>query len=195
MSKLDLKTRLFLYITNSNVKEHIKVQDVDRKRNYIIGNINKNDVYIFENYDEYKKFFLMYLYNVYEDEIDLAIYARGKKGQIVALKGLCEHIIVKKRVKSFYESITKEQIQQIHSKEKLTPLEMVQVWEAYGLCAPGNHASIAKCRCNFFNNCHECLMELASHELEHEDIDFKIVNSINQEQEQMKKLVLNNKKN
>lgn len=175
---LDFKTRLYLYITNAKIKKHIPVVDVDTKRTFYIKTYNRNEVYIFENYEEYKKFFLMYLYDIDDDVIDLAIYTRGRKGQIVALKGLCEYIIVRKRVNEFYNSITKNQIDEIHSKGKLTPLEAVQLWESYDLCAPGNHASIAKCNCEFFNyNCHECLMEYASHSLEHCGFDLKLVNS------------------
>ena len=60
----------------------------------------KNEVYVFRNYDEYKDYFLMYLDSIEEDVIDLAIYTRGSKGQIIALKELCEHIIVKKKIPS-----------------------------------------------------------------------------------------------
>lgn len=132
----------------------------------------------------------MYLNKVNEDIIDLAIYTRGKKGQIVALKSVCEHIIVKKRVSEFYESITKEQINKIHSKGKLTPFEVVHTWELYDLCFPGAHDSIAVYRCDFFDyNCHECLMEYASHKLEHDKIELKLVNFARKEQEDIKKLI------
>ena len=143
-----------------------------------VKNNKENEVYIFKDYDEYKRFFLMYLDNIEDDVIDLAIYTRGSKGQIVALKGLCEHIIVKKKVNDFYNSITQEQIDEIHSKGKLTPLEAVQLWESYDLCIEGNKTLFSKNRCTYFNqNCHECLMETASHKLEHDNIDFKVVNS------------------
>lgn len=40
-----------------------------------------------------------------------------------------------------------------------------------------------KNRCEYFNqNCHDCLMESASHKLEYDNIDFKLVNSITDEQ-------------
>ncbi len=125
----------------------------------------------------------MYLDDIENDVIDLAIYTKGSKGQIVALKGLCEHIIVKKKVNDFYNSITQEQIDEIHSKGKLTPLEAVQLWESYDLCVEGNKGILSKNRCEYFNlNCHDCLMESASHELEHDNIDFKLVKSITDEQ-------------
>ena len=40
----------------------------------------------------------MYLDNIDNDIIDLAILTRESKGQIVDLRALCEHIIVKKKV-------------------------------------------------------------------------------------------------
>ena len=139
----------------------------------------KNEVYIFKDYDEYKKFFLMYLDDIENDLIDLAIYTRGSKGQIVALKGLCEYIILRKKVNDFYHSITQEQIDKIHSKGKLTPLEAVQLWESHDLCIEGNQTVLSKGRCRYFEqNCHECLMEMASHQLEYDNTDFGLKNSI-----------------
>ena len=182
LSKLDFKTWLYLYITKTLRVEHIPVVEVEKKRQMYVKDSQKNEAYVFKDYDEYKRFFLMYLDNIEDDVIDLAIYTRGSKGQIVALKGLCEHIILKKQVNNFYNSITQEQIDEIHAKGKLTPLEIVQLWESYDLCVEGNKTVLSKNRCKYFNqNCHECLMETASHKLEHDNIDFK-VNLITDEQ-------------
>lgn len=181
--RLDFKTWLYLYITKALKVEHIPVVEVKDKRRMYVKDSKENEVYIFKDYDEYRKFFLMYLNNIEDDVIDLAIYTRGSKGQIVALKGLCEHIIVKKKVNDFYSSISQEQIDEIHAKGKLTPLEVVQLWESYDLCVEGNKSILSKNRCRYFNhNCHECLMETASHRLEHDNIDFKVVNSISEEE-------------
>lgn len=175
LSKLDFKTWLYLYITKILRVEHIPVVEVEKKRQMYVKDSQKNEAYVFKDYDEYKRFFLMYLDNIEDDVIDLAIYTRGSKGQIVALKGLCEHIILKKQVNNFYNSITQEQIDEIHAKGKLTPLEIVQLWESYDLCVEGNKTVLSKNRCKYFNqNCHECLMETASHKLEHDNIDFKV---------------------
>ena len=47
----------------------------------------------------------------------------------------------------------------------------------------------AKNICEYFNeNCHECLMETASHKLEHNNIDFKTNNSVVKEKEKIKEL-------
>ena len=45
----------------------------------------------------------MYLDSIEDEIIDLTIYTRGSKGHIVALKGLCEHIILKKKMNEFYK--------------------------------------------------------------------------------------------
>lgn len=94
--RLDFKTWLYLYITKALRVEHIPVVEVEEKRKMYVKDSKANEVYIFKDYDEYKRFFLMYLDNIEDEVIDLAIYTRGSKGQIVALKGLCERIIVKK---------------------------------------------------------------------------------------------------
>lgn len=170
--RLDFNTWLYLYITRVKKVNHILVDD--NKKNLNIGNkkIDIHEAYVFRNYDEYKKFFLMHLDDISDEIIDLAIYTRGKKGQIVALKGLCEHTIIKKKVNDFYNSITSEQIKEIHSKGKLTPLEAVQLWESYDLCMPSSNNLMNKYRCEFFDyNCHECLMEYASHNLEYDNFE------------------------
>lgn len=91
---MDFKTWLYLYITNAIEVEHPPVVEVEDKRTMFIKDNKKNEVFIFKNYDEYINYFLMYLDEVDDSIINLAIYTRGNKGQIVALKGLCEHIII-----------------------------------------------------------------------------------------------------
>ena len=193
-TKLDFKTWLYLYITHAVRIEHPPVIDVEDKRTMYVKDSKKNEVYVFRNYDEYKDYFLMYLDSIEEDVIDLAIYTRGSKGQIIALKKLCEHIIVKKKINDFYSSITQEKIDKIHAKGKLTPLEAVQMWESFDLCVEGSKSVFSKSRCQYFAyKCHECLMESASHKLEHDPIEFELVNSTKEEQGPVKKLVSNKK--
>lgn len=188
--RLDFKTWLYLYITHAIKVEHPLVCDLKTKRTMNVKDSKKNEVYIFNNYEEYRNFYLMYLNNIDDNIIDLAIYTRSSKGHIIALKRLCEHIIVKKKINEFYEALTPEIIEEIHSKGKLTPLEAVQLWESNNLCIEGSKTIHSKCRCDYFNyNCHECLMETASHKLEHDPIDFKITNTIKPEQGPIKKFV------
>lgn len=193
-TKLDFKTWLYLYITHAIRVEHPPVIDVEDKRTMYVKDSKKNEVFVFRNYDEYKNYFLMYLDNIEEDVIDLAIYTKGSKGQVIALKGLCEHIIVKKKINDFYSSITQEKIDEIHAKGKLTPLEVVQMWESFDLCVEGSKSIFSKSRCQYFDyKCHECLMESASHKLEHDPIEFELKNSIKEKQGPVKKLVPNKK--
>ena len=119
--RLNFKTWLFLYLTNAVKIDHIPVVEGKAKKAMDINDSNPNEIYIFKNYDEYRNFFLMYLNEIDNNLIDLAIYTKGSKGQIIALKSLCEYIIVKKKTNDFYNSITQEQINKIHSKGKLTP--------------------------------------------------------------------------
>lgn len=189
--RLDFKTWLFLHLTKAVETEHIPVVEEKNKKIMDVKDSRSNEIYIFKNYEEYRNFFLMYLNDVDNDLINLAIYTKGSKGQIVALKGLCERIIVKRKVKEFLNSITQEQINNIHSKGKLTPLEAVKQWEAFDLCIDGSKTVFLKNRCEYFDyNCHECLMETASHKLEHDKINFLLNNSIIEETEVTKKLNL-----
>ena len=192
--RLDFRTRLFLHLTKAVKTEHIPVVEGKNKKVMDIKDSKPNEIYIFKNYDEYKNFFLMYLNEINNDLINLAIYTRGSKGQIIALKGLCERIIVKRQVKEFYNSITQEQINDIHLKGKLTPLEAVSQWKSFDLCIEGSKTNFSKSRCEYFDyNCNECLMETASHQLEYDKINFSLDNSIIKENEITKKLVSNNK--
>ncbi len=187
--RLDFKTWLYLFLTKTVKVEHIPVVEERDKLTMYVKDSKPNEIYIFKNYEEYRNFFLMYLNEVDNNLIDLAIYTKGNKGQIIALKGLCEHIIVKKKVTDFYNSITREQINKIHSKGKLTPLEAVQLWESLDLCIEGSKLVFSKSRCKYFKyNCHECLMETASHQLEHDKINFSLDNSISKGKVITKKL-------
>ena len=100
MKKLDMKTLLFLYITKVKIVETPKVIDNDKSGMNFDYSPN---VYIFEDYEEYKHFFEMYMDRVDESLIEMAIYTRGSKGQIVALKGLCNQIIRNNEVNGFYD--------------------------------------------------------------------------------------------
>ena len=88
MSKLDFKTWLYLFITGATIKKEKKYSTKETKCNV---------VYVFDSYDDFIDYFKKYLN---EDEINKsiinkAIYTTSKRGAIVALKGLCDHIITK----------------------------------------------------------------------------------------------------
>lgn len=167
MKTLDWKTRLFLYITNAVV---------EKEKKYTTQEINKNIVYIFNNYAEFKNYFKEYMIDVKEDIIDLAIYTRSKNGGIVALKGLCDYIITKSKIKNNNLDLTQKQIDEIHSRGKITPLEKVEEWESLDLCAPGDAIGSAKDRCHYFKfNCHECLIDYAFQKTEYDKMELKAI--------------------
>ena len=174
MNKLDLKTKLFLFITGATI---------EKEKKYTTRSVAKNVVYVFDSYDEFKNYFSEHVNEVKEDVINSAIYTRSTKGAIVAFKGLCDHIITKAKFQYDIKKLTQEEIDAIHKKGKITQLEKVKEWESHGLCAPGDAIGSAADRCAYFKNCHECLLEFASHQLEHDPFDFKLVRLPNNEEQ------------
>lgn len=66
-------------------------------------------------------------------------------------------------VKPTFKHLTKEQIDDIHSRGKITPAEKVKEWEGMDLCAPGDAIGSAAWRCRkFHHNCHDCLVDYAN---------------------------------
>lgn len=172
MSKVDLITKLYLYIAKLN---NLGAPNLNNPK-IIINEDKTNDVYVFDNYEDYINYFKFYLKSIDEKLIQSAIYTTGAKGQIIAFKGMCEYIIVKQKTKEFYESYDQEKIDNIHANGKITPSEKVKEYLKMGLCAPGDAIGSAGYRCKFFSDCHECLLEYLSHNEEYNRIDFKIVN-------------------
>jgi hypothetical protein len=166
---LDLKTKMYLKKMGANI--------VPISENIEITRINPKDVYVFNNYDEYNGYFSKYLKKVDDSLIELAIYTKGKKGQIVASKGLCERIVIKQRTKEFYDSYDQDKIDRIHFDGQLTPMEKLKETESHDLCAVGDAIGSAANRCRFFENCHDCLAEYYSHEEEYPPFDIKLVNN------------------
>ena len=71
-----------------------------------------------------------------------------------------------------------EQIEDIHSRGKITPAEKVKEWESLDLCAPGDAIGSASWRCKKFrHSCHDCLVDYASNHEEYTSMfqDIKIV--------------------
>ena len=183
MEKLDFKTLIYLNFIHAKIVDHEKVEDV--KKNFIVEEVDKNEVYVFKDYNEYVNFFKMYLDIFISNDfnskcnsnelIDLAILTHGSKGQVIALKGLVQKIILESRVKKFLKGISKEKTDEIHSRGNLTPQEKYNEWQGFDLCAPGDAIGSAAPRCHTFNNCDECLMEYATHYEEYPPLDFKLI--------------------
>ncbi len=174
--KPDFMTLLFLKFQEAKIVVHPEVFILDTKRKMNINPCGSREVYVFKDYEEYRNYFLMFLNSVDDTDIKKAIFTITKKGKVVAFKGLCEQLIVNKATEEFYNSITQEQIDDIHSRGKLTPKERVKEYESFDLCAPGNAIGSASDRCHFFGNCHDCLLEYVSHKNEYDPISFELIN-------------------
>lgn len=162
----DIEAKLFMFILR--LKE-------EKNKVYSIEECEEHIAYIFDNEDDFRLYFLKNGIDISEDIFQLCKMKTTKKGTIIALKGICDHTI--KRYKMGKE-LTQTQIDEIHARGKITPLEKVKEWENLDLCAPGNAIGSAKDRCHTFSNCHECLMDYASSQDEYDSIedDLKIVN-------------------
>jgi hypothetical protein len=124
----------------------------------------------------------MYFYDIDEDLINTAIYTKGANGQIVAFKKLCSKIIINKKISEASSYYTKERIEEIHKKGKLTPSDMIREWESLDLCAPSDIN-----RCKYFeHDCHECLTEYAYKKGEYNKMEYKVTNGISNSEEIIK---------
>ena len=174
--KLDFRTKLYLSIAHLNVVDHIEVKKIDEKIKFDTDKI-KGDVYIFDSFKEYKNYYLMFLSDVDEELIKLAIIRKTKKGQIIVFRGICEYIIVKEKMGELSKKLTNEQIELIHSNDRITPEEKVEEWDNFDLCPTGDYMSSASNRCRYFyHNCNDCMMDTAFSKTEHEKINFKLIN-------------------
>lgn len=72
--------------------------------------------------------------------------------------------------KPVFKELTAEQIADIHSRGKITPAEMVEEWEEFELCAPGDGIGSAGWRCRKFKCCHDCLVDYANERDEYTSI-------------------------
>ena len=81
-------------------------------------------------------------------------------------------------IKSEFKTLSKEQIENIHSRGMITPSEKVKEWEELGLCAPGDAIGSAAERCKKFRYCcHNCLVDYANDYEEHSSI-FQNINIV-----------------
>ena len=104
-NKLDFRTRLFLLITGARIVKHPEVVKVEEKLEFNEETNSKKDVYVFNSFEEYRNFFKMYIDNFDDELIELAIYTKTDEGMIVAYKGLCCHIIQRKKMNADYGKI------------------------------------------------------------------------------------------
>lgn len=81
------------------------------------------------------------------------------------------------------KELTEEQIEDIHSRGKITPEEKLKEWEDLDLCAPGDAIGGAAWRCHKFRNCHDCLIDYANTQDEYKSFydDLKIISNNKEE--------------
>ncbi len=88
--KIDIEAKLFIALLR--LKE-------EKNKKYSTGECEKNIVYLFDNYDEFKAYFeLNGFTNISEDLLEICRMKTTKKGTIVALKGLCDYTIKKHKL-------------------------------------------------------------------------------------------------
>ena len=81
-----LTTELVIYLFHL---EHIKEKEYSSNKRK-----TNTDAYVFHCKDEYYNYFLANGVNLKNKELlDLAIFSELRNGDIIALKGLCDHII------------------------------------------------------------------------------------------------------
>lgn len=68
-------------------------------------------------------------------------------------------------------SLSKEEIDDIHRRGKITSAEKVKEYEDMGLCAPGDAIGSAAWRCDKFGNCHDCLVDYVSGNIEYDSFE------------------------
>lgn len=110
--------------------------------------------------------FVICIYCVYIS-IKLDTTSKDKKKEIAQKETTIKKVNTDDYVKPIFKKLTKEQIDNIHARGKITPAEMVKEWEGMDLCTPGDAIGSAAWRCRkFHRNCHDCLVDYAN---EHEE--------------------------
>ena len=167
IEKLDFKTNFFLSYIKAKKVQHPEIKlDGPKKIAFPIC-IDKNEVYVFKDYEEYKSFYLMYFDYVDDNDIKWPIVTRGNKGQIVALREYMMWEIIKIRNNKFYESYTQDMIDDIHLRGNITPMEALDYYKKTNTCIPGNYGIIDSRRCDFFVDCNDCRREMCTHHTEY----------------------------
>lgn len=164
-SKEDLEAKLIMLFSPFIEEEN---------KRYSEEKCARNIVYLFKDNIEFTEYFIKNgVDDISKDLLELCKKKTTKKGTIIALKYLCDHIIKRYKLK---KELTQSEIDDIHSREKITPREMLKEWESIDYCAPGDTMGSAKDRCKTFSNCHECLLDFAYSKKEYDKLKLEPVN-------------------
>ena len=60
-----------------------------------------------------------------------------------------------------FKPLTQEEIDDIHSRGKITPAEKVMEWEKMNACVSADEMWTSAWRCKKFKSCHDCLVDYA----------------------------------
>lgn len=185
MQKVDLLNKLLVRIRLGKYKivQHEELDSCGCRKDYNIEpGINHNDLYVFSSRNELYFYTTMFLRNANKEALEEKIVFEDKQGRIYLYKKELAKYIVRRRTKEFYAQYDSKKIEDIHNRGKLTPEDKVKEWEGFDLCAPGSNSGEVQYRCQYFHaNCHDCLLEYASHQEEYRKVsdELKLVNSFN----------------
>lgn len=83
--RMDIEAKMFMYLL------HLKEE---KNKEYSVEECEKNIAYLFDDYCEFKNYFLQNGFtDIRDDLLDLCIMKTTKKGTIISLKGLCDYTI------------------------------------------------------------------------------------------------------
>lgn len=146
----------------------------EENKRYSEEKCEKNIVYLFKDKIEFEEYFIKNGVNdVSKELLELCKKKTTKKGIIIASKYLCDHIIRRYKMK---KELTQSEINDLHSRGKITPREKVEEWEGFDYCAPGDAMGSAQKRCKSFPNCHECLLDFAYSRREYDNLNLAPIN-------------------
>lgn len=86
--KFDIEAQLFMFILR--LKE-------EKNKEYSIGECDRHIAYVFEDYEEFRNYFINNgCTRAYDDDfLSLCRMKTTRKGSIIALKGLCDYAITR----------------------------------------------------------------------------------------------------
>lgn len=125
-----------------------------KNKSYSIYDTDLSTVYVFKDKEDFRSYFIDNGIKADDDLLRTCTLKVTKKGNIIALKFLCDHAI---KIGRINKELSKEEIERIHKNGQITFKEKVEEWEKNNICAP----SFDK-RCNKFQNCHDCMTEYAA---------------------------------
>ena len=125
-----------------------------KNKNYDIYDTDLNYIYVFKNKEDFRSYFIKNGVNADDELLKICTLKITRKGNIIALKQLCDYSIKKSRIN---KKLKMDEIDKIHERGNLTFSEKVEEWEKNNICAPA-----LKKRCKEFKDCHECMIEYAA---------------------------------